>query len=160
MGVNRNSTYVNGTAAPEIIVPGRQTEIPVAPQTNDDKKREARKKAARRNRQRALYMGRGTVLFYTMCALVVALLAVTYVKIQADITHRMKHIAAVESQISDLRADNDANYKRIVTSVDMNEVKNIAMNELGMHYATEDQVVYYVVEKTNYMDQYEVIPVK
>ncbi len=157
MGVNK-TVYMNGTAAPN-LVPGRETGLPVTP-NQEDKKREARKKAARRNRQRALYMGRTNVFFLTACMIVVALFAVTYVKLQADITHRMKRIAAIESQVSDLRADNDANYKRIVTSVDMNEVKNVAMNELGMHYATEEQVVYYTVENNNYMDQYVMIPSK
>lgn len=159
MGVNRNSVYVTGTAAPEIQAPIREGEVNPR-QSSDEARREARRRAARRNRQRTLYMSKGYVFFLTVCVAIGALLAVTYVKLQADITYRMKHIAAIESQVSDLRADNDANYKRIVTSVDMNEVKEIAMNELGMHYATEDQVVYYVVEKTNYMDQYEVIPGK
>ena len=72
----------------------------------------------------------------------------------------MKHIASIESQISDLKADNDANYKRIMTSVDLNEIKNSAFNELGMAYATEEQVVYYSVESSNFIDQYVDIPVK
>jgi hypothetical protein len=66
----------------------------------------------------------------------------------------------VESQITDLRADNDAHYKRITTSVDLNEIKDIAMNQLGMTYASEDQIIYYSVENSNYMDQYSDIPEK
>jgi hypothetical protein len=72
----------------------------------------------------------------------------------------MKTIAALESQVTDLKADNDANYKRITTSVDLNEVKDIAMNQLGMTYATEEQIIYYSVENSNYMDQYSDIPQK
>ena len=36
--------------------------------------------------------------------------------------------------------------------------KDVAINELGMNYATEDQIVYYKVENNNYMDQYSDIP--
>ena len=32
------------------------------------------------------------------------------------------------------------------------------MNQLGMTYASEEQVVYYSVENNNYMDQYSDIP--
>ena len=64
----------------------------------------------------------------------------------------------MQSQIEDLRADNDARYKEITTSVDLNYIKDVAMNQLGMSYATEDQVVYYSVEKNNFMDQYSDIP--
>lgn len=125
-----------------------------------ERKRKARHKAAKRNRQRTLYMSKGYVLFLTACVAIGAFFAVSYVKLQADITYRMKHIAAVESQITDLKADNDANYKRIMTSVDLNEIKNTAINELGMTYATEEQVVYYTVENYNFMDQYGDIPTK
>ena len=70
----------------------------------------------------------------------------------------MSRVAALQSQIEDLRADNDARYKEITTSVDLNYIKDVAMNQLGMSYATEDQVVYYSVEKSNFMDQYSDIP--
>jgi cell division protein FtsL len=105
-------------------------------------------------------MSKGYVAFLTLCVAVSAVFAVTYVKLQSDVSHRMKTIAALESQITDLKADNDANYKRITTSVDLNEVKDIAMNQLGMTYATEDQIIYYSVENSNYMDQYSDIPQK
>jgi hypothetical protein len=44
--------------------------------------------------------------------------------------------------------------------VDLNEIKDIAMNQLGMTYASEDQIIYYSVENSNYMDQYSDIPQK
>jgi cell division protein FtsL len=105
-------------------------------------------------------MSKGYVAFLTLCVALSAFFAVTYVKVQADVTQRMKTIASLESQITDLRADNDANYKRITTSVDLNEIKDIAMNQLGMTYASEDQIIYYSVENSNYMDQYSDIPEK
>ena len=70
----------------------------------------------------------------------------------------MKNVAALESEINNLRADNDAKYKSITTSVDLNQIKEIAINELGMTYASEDQVVDYSVEKNNFLDQYQDIP--
>jgi cell division protein FtsL len=156
---NRNY-YINGNTVRELgAAPARK------PQQNpqeaeEQKRRRRRQNAARRNRERALYMSRGYVAFLTLCVAVSAFFAVTYVKLQADVTHRMKTISALESQITDLRADNDANYKRITTSVDLNEVKDIAMNRLGMTYATEEQIIYYSVENSNYMDQYSDIPQK
>jgi hypothetical protein len=138
---NRNY-YINGNTVRELETsPARKPKE--NPRENEEQKRRARRKnAARRNRERALYMSKG------------------YVKVQADVTQRMKTIASLESQITDLRADNDANYKRITTSVDLNEIKDIAMNQLGMTYASEDQIIYYSVENSNYMDQYSDIPEK
>ena len=70
----------------------------------------------------------------------------------------MKSISSLESQISDTKADNDALQKRINTSADLNSVKDIAMNQLGMTYATPDQIIYYTVDKEDYMNQYSDIP--
>ena len=33
-----------------------------------------------------------------------------------------------------------------------------AINRLGMKYASQDQIVYYSIDKNNYMDQYNDIP--
>ena len=49
-------------------------------------------------------------------------------------------------------------YKRINTAVDLDVIKEKAINELGMFYATQDQIVYYSVDKTDYMNQYNEIP--
>ena len=84
----------------------------------------------------------------------------TYIKLQSDVTARMKAIARLESQITDLKADNDEAYKRINTTIDLDGIRNTAINELGMFYATEDQIVYYSVDRNDYMNQYTEIPQK
>lgn len=142
----------------------RELEAPVRPQRRSSEeieqlnRRRRRKQAARRNRQRAMGMSRGYVAFLTMCVMVVALFSGTLVMLQAQVTSRMNRIAALQSQISDLRADNDARYKRMMTSVDLNHIKDVAIRELGMSYPSEEQIVYYTVESNNFMDQYCDIP--
>ncbi len=150
--------YVNGSTV-------RKMEAqPVRPQRSnrrkiqEEQRRKSRRRAAKRNRERTLYMSKGYVAFLSACVALVAFSAVSLIQIQSQVTQRMEHIAALESQITDLKADNDARYKEIVTSVDLNYIKEVAVNELGMQYATEDQVVYYSVENDNFMDQYSDIP--
>ncbi len=50
--------------------------------------------------------------------------------------------------------------KNLTTSTDLEHIKKVAMKKLGMKYPTEKQVVYYTVENSNFMDQYEDIPSK
>ena len=45
-------------------------------------------------------------------------------------------------------------YNRIVNSVDLDEVKRIAQEELGMHYATEGQIIKYTDAIGDYVKQY------
>ena len=121
-------------------------------------KRRHNEHVARRNQERALHMDRGYVAFLTIAALMTALVSAAYIKLQSEMTGRLKNIAALESTVSDLKADNDSAYKRISTSVDLDTVKDVAMNQLGMVYAGADQIVYYTVENDDYMNQYSEIP--
>ena len=124
----------------------------------EEKRQQMRRKAARANRENAGTFHLGHVAFIAACALSIGSCAFVMVQTQASITSRMRHVASLESQIADLKADNDARYKEIVTSVDLDYIKDYAINELGMTYASEDQIEYYQVEKSNYMDQYSDIP--
>lgn len=119
-----------------------------------------RKRAAARNREKELRMSKSYVVFLTMAVTVFGIFCSTYVKMQSDMTSRMKKIAVLESQIADLKADNDEAYKRINTAADLENIRNTAINDLGMFYATEDQIVYYTVDKSDYMNQYGEIPEK
>ena len=117
-----------------------------------------RKRQARRNQERALRMSRSYVAFLTVAVLVFGVFAGTYIKLQSDVTARMKEISSLESQISDLKADNDEAYKRISTSVALESVREQAMNGLGMSYVKESQIMYYSVGDDDYMNQYSEIP--
>ncbi|MBQ8278288.1 MAG: hypothetical protein IJZ23_00425 [Roseburia sp.] len=117
-----------------------------------------KKRIARKNQEKALRTSRRYVMFLSMGAILFAGVAGLYINIQSDITARMKTISKLESQISDLKAENDEAYKRISTAIDLDAIKNTAINELGMFYATSDQIVYYTVENDDYMNQYIEIP--
>lgn len=117
-----------------------------------------RKRIARRNQEKALRMGRSYVVFLTMAVLVFCAFAGVYIMLQSDVTARMNAISSMESQITDLKADNDEAFKRLSTSLDLDSIKSRAMNELGMSYAKKSQIIYYSVVEDDYMNQYGEIP--
>ena len=154
----KKTYYVNGSAVRQLEAqPVRRERIDTR-KVQEEQQKKRRRSAARRNRERALYMSRSYVTFLTLCVGIIAFAAVVMVQMQSEVTQRMEHIAALESQITDLKADNDARYKEIVTSVDLDYIKDVAINQLGMKYATKDQIIYYSVENKNFMDQYSDIP--
>ena len=154
----KQTYYVNGsTVRPLDAQPLKRERVDKA-KIREEQQKKSRKRAARRNRERALYMSKGYVAFLTLCVGVIGFAAVAMVQMQSQVTQRMEHIASLESQITDLKADNDARYKEIVTSVDLEYIKDVAINQLGMQYAREDQIIYYSVENNNFMDQYSDIP--
>ena len=150
--------YVNGNTARQLNAQPVRKERIDRTKIEEERLKKSRRDAARRNRERAMYMSPTRVMFLSACVGLSVFAAVSLVQIQAQTTQRMKHIASLESQLTDLRADNDAKYKEIVTSVDLNYIKDVAINELGMTYASEEQVVYFSIENENFMDQYNDIP--
>ena len=93
-------------------------------------RRKSRRNAARRNREKALTMSKGYVVFLSVCVFASAYAAFSLVQIQSQVSQRMRNVAALESQIQDMRADNDAKYKEITTSIDLNHIKDENENVL------------------------------
>jgi cell division protein FtsL len=149
--------YVNGNTVRELDTPVRR-DGRTRKEIEEARRRKNRRNAARRNRQRAMEMNRGYVFFLSVCVLVIGFMAGAYIHVQSQMTTRMRSVASLQSQLIDLQADNDARYKSLTSSVDLNHVKDVAINELGMQYPTEEQVIYYSIDNSNYMDQYRDIP--
>ena len=154
--------YTQGNAARQVEVmpamPDYREEKIRRDREEKEKERRRQQRDARLATERALRANRRYAIFLTMGVVIFGLFAGTYIKIQSDITARMKTIAVLESQIANLKAENDAAYKRINTAIDLDAIKNTAINELGMFYATQEQIVYYTVENDDYMNQYIQIP--
>lgn len=109
--------------------------------------------AVRKNRDRARHMSAGYVLFLAAAMCVCALILVNYVQLQAKLTNVTRSVADKESELNSLRNANDEAYNRIVRSVNLEDVKRVAICELGMTYAQEGQVIFYTKEESDYMRQ-------
>ena len=76
-----------------------------------------------------------------------------YIGLQSEITASVKRIASMESTLNSLKTANDEEYSRIESSVDLDEIRRIAITELGMVYPDEDQIVTVPDEGNDYVRQ-------
>ena len=76
-----------------------------------------------------------------------------YIKLKADISGTNKKIASLESQLTELKSSNNEVYNEITGNVDLEEIRNIAVNEFGMKYADKDQIVIYSESKGDSVHQ-------
>ena len=109
--------------------------------------------AVRKNREKALYMNLGYVLFLVAALASAAIILIGYIQLQAEITLSVKNIAAMESELNDLRLTNDEDYARAASSVDLEEIRSVAIGELGMRYAKEGQIINVSGEGNDYVRQ-------
>ena len=88
-------------------------------------------------------MNLGYISFMIASVLVVCVVLMGYINLQSDITNRVTHISKMESELNNLKLANDETYTKIMSNVDLDEIKRIAIGELGMKYAKEGQVITY-----------------
>ena len=126
-----------------------------------DRKRETREE--RQRKQAAKTLAAQNWDFVSLLVIVAALavtffMCISYLEAQETITAMSKKAASLESEIMTLKNENDAAYNRIDSSVDLQYVYDVAVNELGMVHANDNQVVGYNSRKSNSVRQYGEIP--
>ncbi len=97
-------------------------------------------------------------IFLTIAAVVLMGVITYYLTLQSDITNSIKSISKAESTLNQLKLDNDENYSRITSNVNLEEVRTIAIQELGMRYAEEGQIISFNGEGSDYVRQTGSIP--
>lgn len=112
----------------------------------------------RKNRDKARHMNMGYVLFLSMALLFSGIILSNYLGLQADITNSIANIADLKQELNNLRMANDDEYNRIANSIDLEEIRQIAIQELGMIYAQEGQIVDYAGSRDDYVRQIAAIP--
>lgn len=113
---------------------------------------------ARKNREKADHMSLGYVLFLSLAMILAGMMLTGYIGLQSDITNSIKNISRLESELNSLKLKNDEEYSRITSNIDLEEVKRIAIQELGMKYAEEGQIITFSGEGCDYVRQVADIP--
>lgn len=142
--------YVYGNVAVE-VEPGYHEQSPERP-----KKKVSRQ--VQKNRKHALHMNSAYVIFLTVAAVMAVIVCVNYVKLQSRITDRSKNITAMQKELANLKEENNAKYNAVMDSVNLDEIRDRAQNQLGMVYASPEQIVEYDNPATDYVKQLEDIP--
>ena len=137
---NNRSAYVHGNTVRKIET--------AAPKRAPEKKSQH---IVRKNRDKAHHMSAGYVLFLTIALCAAAYILVNYIELQAELTNRTKSVARKMSQLNNLCIANDEEYSRIINSINLEDIKRIAIGELGMVYAEEGQIIIYENASHDYM---------
>lgn len=142
--------YVYGNVAVE-VEPAYHEQSPERPKKKVSKQ-------VLKNRKQALHMNSAYVIFLTVAAVTAVIVCVNYVKLQSRITDRSKNITAMQKELANLKEENNAKYNAVMDSVNLDEIRERAQNQLGMVYASPEQIVEYDNPATDYVRQLEEIP--
>lgn len=106
---------------------------------------------ARKNRDKAHHMNLGYMVFLAAALCTCGIILLNYLQLQSELTNRTKNVAKLQSQLNVLKMENDEKYNRITGNIDLEEIRRVAIGELGMTYAKEGQIIPYTNEANDYM---------
>ena len=139
----REDTYIDGNTVRKYDVVKEMQEAP----------RKQLSHETRKNREKAQHMNFGYVMFLMVAVCVAGYVLVNYLQLQSDVTNRTKAISTLESKVNNLKMSNDEEYNRIVNNIDLEEIKRVAIGELGMTYAQAGQIITYESAGSDFMRQ-------
>lgn len=160
MADNRyNTEYMYGSEAPQ-----RRADVPVrVPRrkngnVSQERQRQAQDRRIEENRARATRVGGVFTLLIATAIGVMLFTCTNYVSlINAKSTNAGK-ISTLQAQLEELKIENDQKELSIDTSIDYEYIYNVAVEELGMVYASEDQIINYKSGESEYVMQFKDIP--
>ena len=109
---------------------------------------------SRKNIDRDTGMNPGFMIFMTLAMVLTGIVCVQYIRLQSSLTTYVNTISAMEIELQGLRAENDDYESRIKGAIGLESIKKRAMDELGMKYASDDQIVVYNSDGTDYVRQF------
>lgn len=167
---NTGGIYVDGNTArrlqeiperryyPPASAPVRKSASPQALPRQTVQKGQTLSREAQKNRAKAANMSRGFVAFIAVAAAAVLFCCIHYLQLKAQYTGKISQVAVLESELAQLREDNDAYESQVTSNVDLSRIKKIAIGRLGMKYPSDEESMTYTTQGGSYVRQYQDIP--
>lgn len=163
--VRRQMEYVDGTAARKLYeAPARRIAEPYHRPT-PSRRPEVRPQPTVRKRKRlsnqakkTLAFNSGYMVFMMVMVTMVIISCAFMLYMDTKITAQQNNITALEAELEDIQDDNAAHRIRLNNMYSLDEVYDVATNELGMVYAKKGQIIYYESADEDYVKQYQDVP--
>lgn len=149
---NHNIYSIEGNTARKLqVVPDYQeAQIPV------------RRQETRRKNQKRQELNTGmdivSMLILTFAIVVTVYICLEYLSVQSHISQMNKDIVKLESDLIKIKNENASALSEIETSLDLNYIYEVATEELGMVYPSDNQVIAYESNLSDYVRQHADIP--
>lgn len=101
--------------------------------------------------------------FLSMCILVAAIAitlytCISYLQVQSETIVITKDIRTLENQLTKLQDKNEATCNEVLDAINLDQVYQVAVQELGMVYPNQNKTVYYNSADDGYVRQFGDIP--
>jgi len=158
----RSMYYVDGSTVRKMSSAPRREYVP-------DRRRETRpngrperrpvpKKRVSEKVDRALAFDFRYTVFVASAVLIMVAAWFFMLAMEAKVKNQQNNINQLETQLETLQNDNAARKNEMSNMYTLDDVYDIATNELGMVYAKKGQIIYYDSAEEDYVKQYQDVP--
>ena len=94
-------------------------------------------------------------VFLAVMGIMIVLCSINYLRLKTECTSKRSQVASLETQLAELKEDNDAYESQVTSNVDLERIRKIAIGRLGMKYPTDEETETYTTEGGSYVKQYQ-----
>lgn len=154
----RNMVYFDGSAVRKLdYAPERRVRPEAEPERRPEPRQE-RRKALDYRVDKALAFNLRYTVFVVASVIIMVAACTVMLFMEARISDQQNNINDLETQLTALKTDNAAYAASLDNMYTLDEINDVAINELGMVYAKKGQIVYYDSANEDYVKQYQDIP--
>ena len=172
--VRRDMYYVNGNTVRKTAYSAAPQEVPYEKPAKksgrklSEKEKEKRRKNAAANKkkreklakkaEKSLAFDLGYTILLIVASAAIFASCAYMITLEAKIKGQQAHISQQEAELERLNDRNSAYNDSIESKYTLDEIYDIAVNELGMVYSSKGQIIYYESSNEDYVTQYDDVP--
>ena len=149
---NRQYYYIEGNAARKL------NEVPAIQERPERKKEHKVNQKIQKNAKRAKAFDLQYTIALMVATTILFVSCISMLTLQANVTEQRRQIANLERNLNALTDNNNETSKRLESSVNLTRIYYVAVNDLGMVYPGNGQVISYKASNPDYVKQFKDIP--
>ncbi|MGN0152098.1 MAG: hypothetical protein ACI39Q_06460 [Wujia sp.] len=154
----RNMYYVEGSTVRKIDTAPEREYVPERRRKAAPERQERRERRVNAKVDRALAFDMRYTVFVVSSVLIMVCACLMMLYMESKIDAQQRNINNMEAQLENIENDNAAYEMSLKNMYTLDDIYDVAANELGMVYAKKGQIVYYESANEDYVTQYQDVP--
>lgn len=154
----RNMYYVEGSTVRKIDTAPEREYVPERRRKAAPERQERRERRVNAKVDRALAFDMRYTVFVVSSVLIMVCACLMMLYMESKINAQQRNINNMEAQLENIENDNAAYEMSLKNMYTLDDIYDVAANELGMVYAKKGQIVYYESANEDYVTQYQDVP--
>ncbi|MGN0466921.1 MAG: hypothetical protein ACI4F9_11330 [Lachnospiraceae bacterium] len=136
----------------------RENQTPVVTNKQTKQKKKRVSSYVKRNREKAMEFNASYTVVLTVALTAIVIICIAYLTGQNKLNTQINLITSKQKELAAIVNENHAKKANLEKSIDLEEIRDFAINSLGLQEPTQSQIIYYDGVNADYVKQYEQVP--